>query len=58
MKKFEYKVEIISQYNSTVYKVEHEVDILNEWGKGGWELVSTSTLGQLIYGYFKRELKS
>ena len=58
MKKFEYKVEIISQYNGTVYKVEHEEDILKELGEAGWELSGVATLGQLIYGYFKRELKS
>lgn len=51
MKKFEYKIE---KFNSMHYV---NIDIINDYGKEGWEL--TTILGNIYadYFYFKRELE-
>jgi len=61
--KYEYRVEIISKFDNTrsdntKFDICHKIDILNNLGKEGWELVSSSTMGEVIYGYFKRVIKS
>jgi hypothetical protein len=57
MKTFEYKVEIVSRYNASNFKVETDLDLLTKLGLDRWELVSTVLMGQIIYGYFKRDTK-
>ena len=53
MKKFEYKV---IQYN---FSPNSEEDILNEYGKEGWEMVGVSPIGTTGRIYIlKRELKN
>jgi len=56
--KYEYRTEIISKYDSSTYQVLHLDHAMTKLGSEGWELVSTAAMGQVIYGYFKREIKS
>ena len=60
MKLFEHKIEMIAKLNQSTSDVIESIqtfDVLEAMGKNGWELVSTFTIGLLIYGCFKRELK-
>ena len=54
MKKFEYKIVDIDSSN---YDIDNE-DKMNQFGKDGWELVSTYShrMRDYITLYFKREI--
>jgi len=68
---FEYKVELISVFCNCEAKpipftgngfiaieLKTNQELLNQLSKDKWELISAVTNGSLIYGYFKRKIKS
>lgn len=50
----EFRVEIVSRFDDKTFQMNHDIKLLNKLGQEGWILVSTSTMGQMIYGYFAK----
>jgi len=54
--KFEYKFQIVTRYNNETFQVECNQKLLDELGQQGWDLISTTLVGQIIYGFFKKQV--
>ena len=52
--KSEFRVEIVSRFDDKTFQMDHDIKLMNKLGQEGWILLSTSTMGQIIYGYFAK----
>jgi len=52
--KSKFRVEIVSRFDNDTHQIKHDIELMNALGADGWILLSTATMGQMVYGYFAK----